>query len=78
MYEPQFSLKGVWDFQRPDVPTVSGLVVSPDSLHARAELALLAKAANGFSLRGAVAYDGIGTNNFHDISGRIWVNVPLH
>ena len=78
LYEPQVSLKGVWDFQRPDVPTVSGLVVSPDALHARAELALLAKAANGFSVRGAVAYDGIGTSNFHDVSGRIWVSVPLH
>ena len=78
MYEPQFSLKGVWDFQRPDVPTVSGLVVSPDALHARAELALLAKAANGFSLRGAVAYDGIGTSNFHDVSGRLWLSFPLH
>jgi len=78
MYEPQASLKGVWDFQRPDVPTVSGLVVSPDALHARGELALLAKSASGFSVRGAVAYDGIGTNNFHDVSGRIWVSVPLH
>jgi outer membrane autotransporter protein len=78
MYEPQASLKGVWDFQRPDVPTVSGLIVSPDALHARAELALLARAANGFSLRGAVAYDGVGSNSFHDISGRIWVSVPLH
>jgi outer membrane autotransporter protein len=78
MYEPQFSVKGLWDFQRPDVSTVSGIVVGPDAFHARTELALLAKAANGFSLRGAVAYDGVGSSSFHDVSGRLWLNFPLH
>jgi uncharacterized repeat protein (TIGR01451 family) len=78
MYEPQFSLKGVWDFQRPDVPTVSGIVVSTDPLHAKAELALLARAPSGFSLRGAIAYDGIGSASFRDVSGRLWLNFPLH
>ncbi len=78
VYEPQFSVKGVWDFQRPDVSTVSGIVVGPDAFRARTELALLAKAASGFSLRGAVAYDGVGSSSFHDISGRLWLNFPLH
>jgi outer membrane autotransporter protein len=90
LYEPQFSVKGVWDFQRPGVqvlggvpvlggaPVVGGLVVGTDALRARTELALLAKAANGFSLRGAVAYDGVGSSSFHDVSGRLWLNFPLH
>lgn len=77
LYEPQVSLKGVWDFQRPDVPTVGGVVASPDALHAKAEVALLAKAVSGFSLRGAVAYDGVGSSSFRDVSGRLWLNFPL-
>jgi hypothetical protein len=60
------------------VPVVGGLVVGTDALRARTELALLAKAANGFSLRGAVAYDGVGSSSFHDVSGRLWLNFPLH
>ncbi len=78
MYEPQVSLKGLWDFQRPDVPTVAGMIVSTDPLHAKAELALLARAPSGFSVRGAVAYDGIGSTSFRDVSGRLWLNFPLH
>ncbi len=78
MYEPQLSVKGLWDFQRPDVPTVAGLVVSTDPVHAKAELALLARAPSGFSLRGAVAYDGIGSTSFRDVGGRLWLNFPLH
>lgn len=76
-YEPLVSLKGVWDFRKPDVTAINGLVVGPDEFHAKGQVGVLARAPSGWSLRTVFSYDGIGSNRFHDLGGQIWLNVPF-
>jgi len=78
VYEPHIGVKGVWDFRRPDAASVDGLIVTGDEFSMRLETGLLARAANGWSFRTVVAYDGVGSSHFHNIGAKIWVNVPFH
>lgn len=75
--EPHISLKGVWDFQRPDTTSVAGLLVAGDELHAKVQAGVLARSPSGWSMRTVVSYDGVGSSRFHDIGGQIWVNIPF-
>jgi outer membrane autotransporter protein len=75
--EPHVSLKGIWDFDKPDVATVGGLILAGDDLSARLQAGLLARAPSGWSFRGVVSYDGVGSSQFNSIGGQVWLNVPL-
>lgn len=77
VYEPMVSVKGLWDFVRPNAVSVGGILVGDDALHAMAEAGLMARAANGVAMRLVGQYDGIGSNSFHSYGGQVWVNVPL-
>jgi outer membrane autotransporter protein len=77
-YEPHVSVKGVWDFKRPDATSVDGLIVTGNTLSASVETGLLARAPSGWSFRGAVSYDGLGGNNLHAVTGKLWLNIPFH
>jgi Autotransporter beta-domain len=78
-FEPHVALKGIWDFRKPDsTNSVAGLVVSGDEFHAKVQTGLLARIPNGWSIRTVVSYDGVGSRNFHNVSGQLWMNFPLH
>ena len=77
-FEPHVALKGIWDFHKPDTNSVGSLVVGTDDLRAKIQGGLLARAPSGWSFRTVVSYDGVGSKNFHDIGGQVWLNVPLH
>jgi outer membrane autotransporter protein len=78
MLEPQVSLKGVWDFHRPETNAGGPQVISSDEFRARLQAGLIGRSANGWSVRASVNYDGIGSKNFRDLGGQLWVSVPLH
>jgi outer membrane autotransporter protein len=77
-YEPLLAVKGIWDFVKPDTTTVAGYLVSNDSVRALAQAGILARAANGYAVRIVGQYDGIGSNNFRNYGGQVWINIPLH
>lgn len=77
VYEPMVSVKGLWDFVRPNAVAVGGILVGDDALHAMAEAGLMARAANGVAMGLVGQCDGIGSNSFHSYGGQVWLNVPL-
>ena len=77
VYEPMVSIKGLWDFVRPNAVSVGGIVVADEPLHAMAEAGFMARAANGLAVRLVGQYDGIGSDSFHSFGGQVWLNVPL-
>jgi hypothetical protein len=76
-YEPHVSLKGLWDFVRPGVLSVGGLLVSEEQFRALIEAGLLVRYGNRWNWRAVVKYDGIGSRSFHDIGAQVWFNFPL-
>lgn len=74
--EPKFSLEGVWDFQRAVTPIDIGPEV-PATLRGRVEAGAQVKTKAGLSFSASLAYDGLGTPQYHDVEGRLTLNVPL-
>jgi hypothetical protein len=77
VYEPMVSIKGLWDFVRPNAVSVGGILVGDEPLHAMAEAGFSARATNGVAVRLVGQYDGIGSDSFHSYGGQVWLNVPL-
>jgi hypothetical protein len=77
-YEPHVSISGIWDFDRPQTDTIDGLLIGPNAFHVMTQFGILARSANGYSLRLAGSYDGLGSSTFHDVGGQIWLNVPFN
>jgi outer membrane autotransporter protein len=75
-YEPHVSLEGIWDFDRPNAPTVGGVRVSDKELHARVKGGVLARSPNGVNVRAVASYDGIGST-FRAVGGQLWLSMPL-
>ncbi|MEW5963810.1 MAG: autotransporter domain-containing protein [Pseudomonadota bacterium] len=75
--EPHVSLTGIWNFDTDDV-RIGGVLVQSDETRARIEGGLIYRTPMGFAMRGAVAYDGIGGDDFEAVSGQLWVSVPLN
>jgi len=75
--EPHIGLKGIWNFHTDDL-SVGGVLVDSDESRARLEGGLLYRTPNGWALRGAAAYDGIGASDFEAYSGQLWLNIPLN
>lgn len=77
IYEPMVSVTGQWDFRRNDL-AVPGLPAIPDAFHAKAAGGLMARSADGKSVRLVATYDGLFSSNFHTIGAEVWVNLPLN
>jgi outer membrane autotransporter protein len=75
--EPHVGLKGIWNFKTDDI-VVGGVVADTDKSRGRVEGGLLYRTAAGWAVRGAGAYDGIGSGDFDAYSGQLWLNVPLN
>jgi hypothetical protein len=76
-YEPHVQIRGSWDFIKPDATNVGGYIVGSDTLRAQVQAGLLARWANGYSLRVVGQYDGIGSSSLRSYGGQIWVNRPF-
>ena len=75
--EPHVALKGIWNFKTDDV-VVGGVAADTDRSRGRVEAGMLYRTATGWAVRGAGAYDGIGSGDFDAYSGQLWLNVPLN
>jgi hypothetical protein len=76
--EPFGSLKGVWNFDQPDVAIIDGFVVSPGDFWGRLEGGVAIVAPEGWCVRGGASWDGIGANDYSGYTLQGTLNVPLN
>lgn len=76
--EPHLSFQGIWSFGSGETRLSNGLLIGDEDLRAKAEGGILLRTMNGYSMRIAGSYDGIGADDFEAYGGEIWFNVPLN
>jgi outer membrane autotransporter protein len=75
--EPQFSVKGVWNFDDAPIALSTGTVRAAP-LRAEVETGIMIKMPSGFSVRASGSYDGIGDKNLEVWTTKGWINFPLN
>jgi len=78
LIEPHVALFGVWNFEGSSRLFVNNAFFTPDDFTGRLEGGALVQLPKGISFRGAAAYDGIGSNGYNAVTGKVWLNVPLN
>jgi hypothetical protein len=78
LFEPYAAIKGVWDFDRPDVAIIEGVVVGPGAFWGRLEGGLQLVTLEGWLLRGLASYDGLGADDYEGYTLQGEFNVPLN
>ncbi|MGI9408372.1 MAG: DUF7507 domain-containing protein, partial [Hyphomicrobiaceae bacterium] len=78
LIEPHIKLEGIWDFDQPDDLTVGGFAIGQDDFRARITGGVQITTTEGWRLRAAGSYDGIGQSDFDSWSGQLWLSVPLN
>jgi outer membrane autotransporter protein len=76
--EPFVGLKGIWDFNKTDDTTLTGMVIGHDPFRGKVELGAMMWSASGMSLRATASYDGIGDGDFHAYQGQLSIAIPLN
>jgi outer membrane autotransporter protein len=76
--EPFAALKGVWDFDNPNVAIIDGIAVGPGDFWGRLEGGLNVMTADGWLVRGLASWDGVGSNDYNGYTLQGTVNVPLN
>jgi len=75
--EPFAALKGVWDFDNPNVAIIDGFVVGPGDFWGRLEGGLNLMTASGWYARALASWDGIGAAGYNGYTLQGTLNVPL-
>ena len=76
--EPFAAIKGVWDFDNPNVAIIDGFVVGPGDFWGRLEGGLNVMTAGGTYVRGSASWDGVGASDYSGYTLQGTVNVPLN
>ena len=76
--EPFAAIKGVWDWDNPNVQIIDGFVVGPGDFWGRLEGGLNVTTADGWLVRGLASWDGVGSNDYNGYTLQGIVNVPLN
>ncbi|MGZ5918225.1 MAG: autotransporter outer membrane beta-barrel domain-containing protein [Hyphomicrobium sp.] len=76
--EPFAAIKGVWDFDNPNVAIVDGYVVGPGDFWGRLQGGLNIATTSGWYVRGLASWDGLGTSDYNGYTLQGTVNVPLN
>jgi outer membrane autotransporter protein len=76
--EPFAAIRGVWDFDNPNVAIIDGFVVGPGDFWGRLEGGLNVMTAGGTYVRGSASWDGVGANDYSGYTLQGTVNVPLN
>ena len=74
--EPHASITGLYNFKDEDL-LINGVVVEESKSRAKVEAGVLISLPNGWGLRAAGHYDGLGGDDFESYGGGLWVNIPL-
>jgi outer membrane autotransporter protein len=76
--EPFAALKGVWDFDNPNVAIIDGFVVGPGDFWGRLQGGLNVATSSGWYVRGLASWDGVGADDYSGYTLQGTVNVPLN
>jgi outer membrane autotransporter protein len=76
--EPFAAIKGVWDFDNPNVAIIDGFVVGPGDFWGRLEGGLNVMTTGGWLVRGLASWDGVGSDDYNGYTLQGIVNVPLN
>ena len=76
--EPFGAIRGVWDFDNPNVAIIDGFVVGPGDFWGRLEGGLNWVRADGLYVRGSATWDGMGASDYNGYTLQGTVNVPLN
>ncbi|MTD95341.1 autotransporter domain-containing protein [Hyphomicrobium sp. xq] len=76
--EPFAAIKGVWDFDNPNVAIIDGFVVGPGDFWGRLEGGLNVMTTSGWLVRGLASWDGVGSDDYNGYTLQGIVNVPLN
>jgi outer membrane autotransporter protein len=76
--EPFAAIKGVWDFDNPNVAIIDGFTVGPGDFWGRLEGGLNVTTAGGWLVRGLASWDGVGSDDYNGYTLQGIVNVPLN
>ena len=77
-FEPFAAIRGVWDFDNPNVAIIDGFVVGPGDFWGRLEGGLNVMTAGGTYVRGSASWDGVGSNDYSGYTLQGQLNVPLN
>jgi outer membrane autotransporter protein len=76
--EPFAALKGVWDWDNPNVQIIDGFVVGPGDFWGRLEGGLNVTTSDGWLVRGLASWDGVGSDDYNGYTLQGIVNIPLN
>jgi outer membrane autotransporter protein len=75
--EPFAAIRGVWDFDKPNVALIDGIIVGPGDVWGRLEGGFNVVTSSGVVARGLASWDGVGAANYSGYTLHGTVNVPL-
>jgi outer membrane autotransporter protein len=77
LIKPLIGIKGIWDFDAPDILDVNGIAVGTEELRAKLKLGLSMRLPSGTSMHGSYSYDGIGVSDYESHTGQLAISVPI-
>ncbi len=77
LIRPLVGLKGVWDFDAPDITAVNGLAVGTEGLRAQLKVGINLRTVKGLTFQGSYIYDGIGVSDFESHTAELILSMPL-
>ncbi|MES9902051.1 MAG: choice-of-anchor D domain-containing protein, partial [Sedimenticola sp.] len=77
LIRPLVGLKGVWDFDAPDITAVNGLAVGTEGLRAQLKVGINLRTVKGLTFQGSYTYDGIGVSDFESHTAELSLSMLL-
>lgn len=77
MIEPHISIAGLINFSDDDL-VIGGQAIDNNDARAKLEGGVIIRTPEGYAIRAAASYDGIGQDDFEAYSGSLWINIPLN
>ena len=77
LIEPRLLIEGIWNFAQSGDDIFIDDLISSDEIRARAEVGLVVRSRDGLAAAASVDYDGIGSDGYSAIGGKLRLMVPI-
>lgn len=78
MIEPYLGFEGIWNFESSGVSVVATTLASEEDVRGKVEVGFRALSVEGITLDASGSYDGIGTGDYHAVTGTGRLGIPLN
>lgn len=78
LIKPFGSIKGIWNFDRSNIPLINGQLISVDPFWGRVGAGVDMLMPTGTTFRIALVYDGLGVNDYRSFTAQGQLSVPLN